>query len=64
MMEKIPVWEKYALTIKEAADYSGIGEKKLRRIAEEHDELVIRIGVKVLFKRAKLEKFLDQAFSI
>ena len=39
MQEKIsaPVWEKYALTVSEAAAYFGIGEKKLRSIAEEID---------------------------
>ena len=31
----IPVWEKYTLTIEEAARYFRIGEGKLRRLAEE-----------------------------
>ena len=28
----VPVWEKYALTVQEAAAYFQIGENKLRRI--------------------------------
>lgn len=31
----IPVWEKYTLTIEEAARYFRIGEGKLRRLASE-----------------------------
>lgn len=30
----IPVWERYALTVTEAAEYYHIGETKLRRLAE------------------------------
>ena len=32
----LPLSEKYALTIKEAAIYFNIGNKKLRRLAEEN----------------------------
>lgn len=32
----VPVWEKYTLTIEEAARYFRIGEKKLRKLAEEN----------------------------
>ncbi|MCI8744607.1 MAG: excisionase, partial [Lachnospiraceae bacterium] len=28
--DKVPVWEKYTLTIAEASDYFNIGENKLR----------------------------------
>lgn len=31
----VPIWEKYTLTIEEAAKYFRIGEKKLRKLAEE-----------------------------
>ena len=31
----VPVWEKYSLNIPEAAEYYGIGEKRLRQIANE-----------------------------
>ena len=31
----VPIWEKYTLTIDEAAKYFRIGENKLRKLAEE-----------------------------
>ena len=36
-VEKVPVWEKYTLTIAEASDYFNIGESKLRRFLSEHE---------------------------
>ena len=35
-MFEIPIWEKYALSIEEAADYFGIGQKKIRKIVDEN----------------------------
>lgn len=32
----VPIWEKYTLTIEEAAKYFRIGESKLRKLAEEN----------------------------
>ena len=32
----VPIWEKYTLTIDEAAKYFRIGENKLRKLAEEN----------------------------
>ena len=34
----VPIWEKYTLTIEEAAKYFRIGEKKLRKLAEENPD--------------------------
>ena len=33
---KIPIWEKYMLTVDEAVQYFGIGEKKIRMLISEH----------------------------
>ena len=33
--KKVPLWEKYILAIQEAAEYSHIGEKKLRKLVED-----------------------------
>ena len=59
----IPVWERYMLTITEASNYYHIGENKLRMIAEENikEDFIIMNGNRVLFKRQKFEKFLDNA---
>ena len=36
----VPIWEKYTLTVEEASKYFRIGEKKLRKLAEENiDEI-------------------------
>ena len=32
----VPIWEKYTLTVEEASKYFRIGEKKLRKLAEEN----------------------------
>ena len=31
----VPIWEKYALTIAEAARYFGIGENRIRELIKE-----------------------------
>ncbi len=58
----VPVWEKYALTIYEAAEYFGIGEHRLRTLVRENRQadFVLWIGVKVEIKRELFEKFLNE----
>lgn len=60
----IPIEHKFALNIKEASAYFGVGEKKLRSIMTEHNELFIQNGVKVLVKRKKFEDFLASVTTI
>lgn len=57
----IPIWEKYTLTIEEASKYFRIGEKKLRKIAEENQTAswVIMNGNRVQIKRKQFEKIID-----
>lgn len=57
-----PLSEKYTLSIEQAADYFGIGQKKLRQIVEEHTDadFVLRNGAKIQIKRKKFERFIDQ----
>lgn len=61
--DNIPIWERYVLTITEAANYYHIGENKLRSIVDEHPEadFVVMNGNRVLFKRKKFEQYLDNA---
>ena len=58
-----PVWNRYILTIVEAAEYYHIGEKKLRRLVDEHPkaDFIIMNGNRVLLKKKQFEKFLDDA---
>ena len=57
----VPIWEKYTLTIEEASKYFRIGEKKLRKIAEENQtaSLVNMNGNRVQIKRKQFEKIID-----
>ena len=58
----VPIWEKYALTIYEAAEYFGMGEHRLRELVRENRQadFVLWIGVKVEIKRKLFEKFLNE----
>ena len=49
----VPIWEKYTLTIEEAAKYFRIGEKKLRKLVEENSD------ASWLIKRRQFEKVID-----
>ncbi len=61
----IPLCEKVLLTIDEAAEYTGIGMQKLRDISnDERCEFVLWNGSKRMFKRKKLESYLDYNYSI
>ena len=62
----IPIWERYTLTIEEAAIYFRIGEKKLRRIAEENrdSKWVVLNGNRLQIIRTGFEKFLEEVSTI
>ena len=57
----VPIWEKYTLTIEEASKYFRIGEKKLRKLAEENLDAGWEIvnGNQVHIKRKQVEKIID-----
>ena len=58
-VEKVPVWEKYTLTIAEASDYFNIGESKLRRFLSEHERESY-----ILMNGIQFEKIIDELGSI
>ena len=62
----VPIWEKYTLTIEEASKYFRIGEKKLRKLAEENinSGWVIMNGNRMQIKRKQFEKILDKLDAI
>ncbi len=62
-LNNTPVWNRYVLTIVEAAEYYHIGEKKLRSIVDEHPkaDFIIMNGNRVLLKKKQFERFLDDA---
>lgn len=64
--QKVPIWNKYTLSIEEVADYFGIGQKKIRKIVDENPtaEFVLKNGAFTKIKREKFEMFLDQTSCI
>lgn len=57
----IPVWERYTLSIEEAAAYFRIGENKLRKIVSENKDAdyLLWNGNRPQIKRKKFEQFID-----
>lgn len=62
----IPVWRRYTLTIEEAAGYYHISEGKLRTLVDTHpnEDFYVMNGNRVLIKREKFERYLDQATAV
>ena len=61
MNNKIPINEKFNLTIAEASEYFNIGRDKLYELAKEDGcKFVIHNGRSILIKRKVLEKYLEQ----
>lgn len=59
----IPVWEKFAITVDEAAAYMNIGVNQLRSLSREtefRETIVLRVGSKCLFKRERLEAYMEE----
>ena len=63
---EVLLWKKYALTLSEAAQYFGIGERKLQQSADDNRDtgIVIDNGVKLLFKRERFSEWLNEVNSI
>ena len=59
--QNVPLWEKYRLTVEEAAVYFRIGEHKLCRLINENKnaDYLLWNGNRVQIKREKFEKFID-----
>jgi len=62
----IPVWEKVALTIDEAAAYSNIGITKLYELTNQpRCSFILHVGTrKRLIKRKEFEKYISQSIEI
>lgn len=62
-MKEVPIWQRYTLTIEEAAAYFRIGEKKLRQIVAEDEtaSFVLMNGNRIQIKRRLFEQYIDTA---
>ena len=62
MTKGIPIWEKYVLTVEEAAEYFHIGVNKLRYLINTHKdaEWLLWNATHAQIKRKKFERFIDE----
>ncbi len=64
-IELVPVGQKCLLTVDEAVAYTGLGRHTLLSLAEKEGlNLVIWSGRKRLYKRKRLEEYIDNAYSV
>lgn len=62
---QIPISEKLALTIEEAAAYSNIGQNKLSDLLKSPCcSFVLYVGKKKLVKRREFERFVSESIEI
>lgn len=66
MKPTIPIWQKFTLTVEEAAVYFRIGENKLRQIMSENRnaDFILWNGNRPQIKRQKFESFVDGLHNI
>ena len=62
----VPLWERYTLSVEEAAVYFRIGENKLRRIISENQnaDFILGNGNRAQIKRKKFERYIDDLTAI
>ena len=62
----VPIWNKYVLSIEEAAAYFRIGEHKLRNLISENKnaDFVLQNGNRVQIKRKLFEEYVDNLEAI
>ena len=61
MAVTVPVWERYTMSVEEAAAYFRVGENKLRKIIsdDEDAEFILWNGNRPQIKRKLFEKYID-----
>lgn len=62
----VPYSQRLCMSIEEAAEYSMIGEQRLRKIIEDDSSLdwVLRVGARTRVKRPLFEKWVMQQYNI
>lgn len=64
--QEIAWWDKYTLSVQEAAEYFGISEKKIRIIINEHkhEKFILWNGSRPRIKRKLFEKYIDEKLMV
>ena len=64
-MNQVPIWKKYTLTVQEAAEYFRIGDKKLRKLIDEHPDadFILWNGTRPQIKRKLFERYIDEVLT-
>lgn len=59
---QIPLWERYTLSVEEAAIYFRVGQNKLRHVIQESPDadFIIWNGNRPQIKRIKFEQYIDR----
>ena len=61
MDEKVPIYQKVTLTIKEAAEYSNIGINRIETMLKKPNcPFVLFVGTRKLVKRREFEEFIRE----
>ena len=62
----IPFWERYTLSVEEAAAYFRVGENKLRKLINNNNdaEFILWNGNRPQIKKRKFEEFIDRNSTI
>lgn len=64
-VQTVPIYEKLALTIREAAEYSNIGINKIDEMLRTPNcPFVLFVGKKKLVKRKEFEEFISSRLTI
>ena len=60
-VERVPIYQKMTLTIREAAEYSNIGINKIDALLKQPGcPFVLYIGTRKLVKRKEFEKYISE----
>lgn len=59
---QIPWWDKYTLSVQEAAEYFGFSDKKVRKIIKENEKekFILWNGGRPRIKKKLFEKYVDE----
>lgn len=63
---RLPYNQRLCITIEEAAEYSMIGESRLRRIIDDDKSIdwILRVGSRIRIKRPQFEKWVMQQYNL